>query len=188
MLFRSLQKMAGEWKAAQFKQKKEKFTEKSKEEGWNIHKSTQEDIEFLFEEFEILELLKPLNKLGCSSFDELKPLKTGGAVGLLEIDYFKASKLVFSIEMIENGIYSKEDKEKHLKNCAICRMGVKKGLEEYGVPVNLSAAIAEKFGGMNLGEIKNLAIADFPSFGIEKSAWLGLGKAIQSMKDIHSFA
>ena len=171
----------------QFKEKKEKFIEKTKQDGWNIHQSSQEDIQFLFEEFEIVDLLQPLESLGCASFGGLLGLDTGSAVDLLEIDHCKASKLIFSIELMANGIYSKEDKDKHLQNCPICKMEVKKGLEEYGVAAKDSAAIAEKLSGMHLGEIKNLTIKDCIKLGIERSLCFSLGTPLKSMKDIHSF-
>ena len=180
-----LEEIAELWKLAKFNEKKEKFMQKTNEEGWNICMSSQEDIQFLFEEFEILDLLQPLN---CSSFDDLLLLNTSSAVEMLEVDHVKASKLIFSIEMMTNGIYSKEGKEKHLRQCPICRMEVKKGLDEYGRgSVKDSAAIAAKFAGMHLGEIKNLEISDCIKLGVEKSALLALGTAIRGIKQIHSF-
>ena len=172
-----------QWKSEQFKQKKQNFLKKTQEPGWERELSSLEDVEFLFEEFEMQELLQPLNDLLKPlndrreySFDRLKGLSVGAAVALLKIDHCKASKLVFLFELMGNGIYSKEDKEKHLKNCSICRMDVKKGLEEYGVAAKDSAAIAEKFPGMHVGEIKNLTMVDFLNLGMEASVSFELGE------------
>ena len=165
-----------QWKSGLFKQKKQDFMKKSQEPGWDMAQSSLEDIEYLFEEFEIQELLKPLNDLRVTSFDRLKGLSAGSAVTGLKIDHCKASKLVFSIELMGNGIYSKEDKEKHLQNCSICKLEVKKGLEEYGVAAKDSAAIAAKFAGMHFGEMKNLTQADCLNMGIEFGASFDLGE------------
>lgn len=180
-------KLLNDWKLAELNAKREKFLKKSKQDNWDISQASQEDIEYLFEEFGILPLLLKFNQLGYSTLEDFMIVDIQTAADSVEIGLQEACEFVFNIELISKGIFTKEDKEKHLQSCPICRMPVKQGLREYGISGEASEMLSGKLAGLHLGEVMTLSISNFPRFGIDEAPLkLSLGKAIKSMKGNHT--
>ena len=171
-----LQKAEEIIREAELKRKRKRFIAKSKQEGWHIKNSSPEDIEFLFEEFGSLEALQALKGQKYSSFDDFTTLDVSLVVEFVGIGLKEASKLIFNIELAKNGIFTREEKGCHLRECILCRNKLKTMLEEYGVAREESQPIADALAGLSIGEVLQFSPKEFLLLGINKSSLSALGE------------